>query len=179
MAKKFHYEDDYKIEDIKQINLQLYDALKQYNKLKPKASKLREEYLAKLSMELEEEDGIQAASHFKNLKHREMTKKRFLRIRIAGKKLRGGGVKTVEKIQDGETITIYNKEDIEQEIIKANKKKLLQADNTPLRQEPLQSLLGEQGDFKTWEKILKGNIKLPPEGIEEGTRMWFEFISQG
>ena len=74
MAKKFHYLGDYKLDDIKQINLLLYEAHKQYNKLKPKASKLREEYLAKLSMELEEEDGIQAASHFKNLKHREMTK---------------------------------------------------------------------------------------------------------
>ena len=67
MVKKIQYEGDYKIDDIKQINCQLYDALKKCNTIKPKASKLREQYLAKLSMELEEEDGIQAASHFKNL----------------------------------------------------------------------------------------------------------------
>ena len=34
--------------------------------------------------------------------------------------------------------------------------KLLQAHNTPLREEPLLTLLGEQGDFEKWEQILKG-----------------------
>jgi hypothetical protein len=37
-------------------------------------------------------------------------------------------------------------------------------------------LLGEQGDFNKWEEILKGLINLPEEGIEEGTKLWFEFI---
>ena len=93
--------------------------------------------------------------------------------------MKGGGVKVVEKIKGDETIKIYNKEDIEDEIINANKEKLLQADNTPLRTTPLQDLLGEQGDYEKWEKILKGEIKLPTENIEEGTRLWFDFMSRG
>ena len=32
------------------------------------------------------------------------------------------------------------------------------ANNTPLRQEPLSQLLGEQMDFDKWEEILKGTI---------------------
>ena len=52
---------------------------------KPKSSKLREEYLSKIAMEQEEEDGIAAAIHFKNLKHREYPKQKFLRIRRAEK----------------------------------------------------------------------------------------------
>ena len=51
---------------------------------------------------------------------------------------------------DAERIRITKK--IEQEIARCNKEKLLQANNTPLREEPLLSLLGEQGDFDTWEK---------------------------
>ena len=79
---------------------------------------------------------------------------------------------------DGERIRITtNKNDIEQEIARCNKEKLLQANNTPLREEPLLSLLGEQGDFDTWEKILKGQVQLPEEGVEEGTRLWFNFMT--
>ena len=52
-------------------------------------------------------------------------------------------------------------------------------DNTALRKTPLQELLGEQGNFKKWESILRGEIKLPEENIEEGTRLWFEFMSNG
>ena len=72
-----------------------------------------------------------------------------------------------------------SKEEIEDEIIRANKEKLLQANNTPLREKSLDDLLGEQGDFEKWEEILRGKIKLPDEHIEEGTRLWFEFISNG
>jgi hypothetical protein len=42
---------------------------------------------------------------------------------------------------------------------------------------PLQELLGEQLDFEKWEEILKGKIDLPKEGIEEGTRIWYQYIS--
>jgi hypothetical protein len=62
--------------------------------------------------------------------------------------------------------------------MEANKEKLLQADNTPLRMEPLRTLLGEQMQFEVWENILRGEIALPQEGIEEGTRLWYNFISQ-
>ena len=85
---KFHCEED----DIREIDKLLKDAYKKYNKAKPKASKLREEYLSKLALELEEEDGIEEASHFKILKHREEVRNK----RRAEKKMKGGGVKVVE-----------------------------------------------------------------------------------
>jgi hypothetical protein len=86
---------------------------------------------------MEEEDGIKAASHFKSLKHREETKAKFQCIKYAEQKMRGGGVSVVEKVVDGERIKLHKKREIEQEIIWANKEKVLQANNTPLREEPL------------------------------------------
>ena len=72
---------------------------------------------------------------------------------------------------------ITKKDEIEIEIAQANQEKLIQAHNTPLREEPLLTLLGEQGDFDKWEQILKGTINLPATGIEEGTTLWFEYMT--
>ena len=54
---------------------------------------------------------------------------------------------------------VFEKLEIETAIKDANKKKLQQANNTPFRTEPLQSLLGEQMDYEKWEKILKKRNK--------------------
>ena len=112
------------------------------------------------------------------MKHHEKIKQGYDHIKLHEKKHRGSGVSVIEKMVDGERIRITNKNDIEQEIARCNKEKLLQANNTPLGEEPLLSaLLGEQGDFDTWEKILKGQVQLPEEGVEEGTRLWFNFMT--
>ena len=65
--------------------------------------------------------------------------------------------------------------EIEAEIIKANKEKLLQSRDTPLRQEPIRTLIGERMEYDKWEKLLKREINIP-EGLDEGTRLWFEAI---
>ena len=58
-----------------------------------------------------------------------------------------------------------------------NVKKLLQAENTPLRQEPLCSHFGEQGDFKKWDQIIDGTLCLPDNyEAEEGTQLWLEYV---
>lgn len=57
-----------------------------------------------------------------------------------------------------------------------NQAKLLQAHDTPLRDEHIASLLGEQGDFDKWEDILNGLISLPPD-IDEGLEIWYKFIT--
>ena len=174
--KKYKYKGKYQFNSLEAIDEELKKATKNYHKLRPKASEQRETFLGNLAAELEEEDGVKAASHFKTLQHREETKAKFQRIKYAEQKMRGGGVSVVEKIVDGERIQLKTKVEIEEEIIRANKEKVLQANNTPLREEPLRTLLGEQGDFEKWEDILKGLVDLPTEGIEEGTRLWFEFI---
>ena len=55
---------------------------------------------------------------------------------------------------NGTRTLVCDKEGIEKEIARVNTNKLVQAENTPLRQEPLCSHFGEQGDFKNWSKSL-------------------------
>jgi len=118
--------------------------------------------------------------HSRNLLQREERKTKFRLIKTAERCSQGGGISRVEKDVNGVQITITETEEIENEIARVNKSRLQQANNTPLRQEPLSQLLGEQIDFEKWEEILKGTIKIPEEGIEEGkeegTRLWFNYI---
>ena len=178
IIRKFQYKGPTTFETLDEASEALRQANREYNKLRPNAKELRDIYLSQLAIELEEEDGIAAAIHLHALKHIEKVRNNFNCIKIYEKKTRGGGVSVVEKIvAGGERIRITKKEEIEEEISRANQEKLLQANNTPLREEPLLSLLGEQGDFDRWEQILKGAIKLPSTGIEEGTRLWYEFMT--
>ena len=177
IIKKFNYSGPTAFATLDEASDALKTANREYNKLRPNAKELRDIYLSQLAIELEEEDGVAAAVHLHVLKHHEKIRNNFNLIKIHEKKTRGGGVTEVEKIVEGERIRITKKDDIEKEIARANQEKLLQANNTPLREEPLLSLLGEQGDFEKWEQILKGTINLPATGIEEGTRLWYEYMT--
>ena len=64
---------------------------------------------------------------------------------------------------------------MEHEIARANVEILLQADNTPLRMEPLRTHFGEDGDFSKWDDISNGKLKLPNDvQVDEGVRLWFD-----
>ena len=70
---------------------------------------------------------------------------------------------------------MVNKTEIENAILAANKEKLLQARHTPLRMDPLRSIIGERMEYDIWEKLLRKEIQVPAE-LEEGTRLWFEAV---
>lgn len=70
----------------------------------------------------------------------ENTKNKFKQAEIRGQ---GGGVCAVEKEVQGERVQIDTNIIMEQEITRVNRARLLQAYNTPLREHPLQALLGE------------------------------------
>jgi len=70
---------------------------------------------------------------------------------------------------------VFGKTEIEDAIIEANKEKLQQANNTPFRMEPLQSLVGKKMDDDKWEQILRKEINLPTD-VEEGTKLWYDCI---
>lgn len=76
---------------------------------------------------------------------------------------------------DGERIT-HDKKEIEEEIMKANEKKLMQASDTILRSARYQELLGEQGNFEKWEQILRKEISVPPDAEPE-LKMWFQAMT--
>jgi hypothetical protein len=129
--KKFNFRGKYYFETKDEIDEALKIATKKYHKLRPKASEQRETFLGNLAAEMEEDDGIKAASHFKTLQHCEETRSKFQRIKCAEQKTHGGGVSVVEKEVNGVREKYEQKKELKKEIIRANKEKVLQANNTP------------------------------------------------
>ena len=179
LAKKYNYEGQLSYSTMEEAKTVLRAAYKQYSNFRPKAHEFRDTYLGRIAKEYAEEDKKSAAWHYKRLREQERIKEQARKVKISeGRGKRVGVTKVDIKQPDGTMTTEFNKERIEQAIIEANTTKRLQADNTPFRQEPLQSLVGEQMEFDKWQEVLKGNINLPEEGIEEGTKLWFEYIQQ-
>ena len=175
-TKRYNYKGNLSIDDTTQIKELMHKTAKEYAEFRPKAHEFRQTHLGQITDELTEHDGRKAEMHFRNLLQREETKTKFRRIKTAEKRSQGGGISRVEKDVNMVRITITEKEEIENEIARVNKSQVQKANNTPLRQEPLSQLLREQMAFEKWEEILKGTIKIPEEGIEEGSRLWFNYI---
>jgi len=175
MAKKYNFTDPLTYDTREEIEKRIKEAAEAYNTFRPKAHKARESYLYKIAEELAGEDGKEIDHHYKQLISRERTKHHWKRIKSCEGRSRGGGVeKVLVETDEGQQMR-FEKTEIEDAIISANQKKLLQAKDTPFRKEPLQSLVGEQMDFDKWEEILKKAIKLPDD-LEEGTQIWYDYI---
>jgi len=177
LAKKYKYTGPLSFSSLEDIRDVYKKAIHRYQSLRPYAQQYRETYLGRIAEERSQRDGKDIDLHFKVLMDQEDMRRQFQRIKAAECRANRKGVNMVEREEQGVRIRITDKESIEWEISEANKAKLLQAYNTPLRMEPLQSLLGEQMEYEKWEEILRGNVSLPEEGIEEGTRLWYEYIS--
>jgi len=176
LVKRYGYDGPLNFLSIHEIQQALTKALNHYRVLRPYAQQYRETYLGQIAEEMSQHDGKDMELHFHRLMEQEDMRRQYKRIKQAERRPNRTGVQMVEVDIDGKRVRLTDKYEIEQAIIAANKEKLLQANNTPLRLEPLQSLVGEQMDYDKWEKILQGNINLPEEGIEEGTRLWYDFI---
>jgi len=155
LVKEYNFKEDSSCQDIEEMTNRIKTAENEYNRICPTASELREIYLGNLADKLSETGETSKESHFNALIHRESEDKKFRHIKYAEKKNRGGGVTVVEKDTEHGRIRITNKDDIEHDIVRVNKAKLVQAHDTPLMMEPL----GGEGDFEKWEKILKSEIR--------------------
>ena len=143
--------------------------------VKQKAPELRRDFIDMLIGQAEDEGNQEKAKDLRTIRDREKMRETHARIKIAQGKLKGGGVKFVERHnEDGTRTTIKDKDEMEKEIMAANAKKLHSADESPLRQGELQEILTDH-DYNTWEDFLEGKVELP-DTMEEGTRRWLENI---
>lgn len=173
---KYNYKGPKTFENLEQINAAYAHSVKEYNVFKQHATQERWSHLEALAKELDAISGKGIQHHFRILRHNEQLRDYFRHIRRCEGKRNGGSVdKVLIETPSGDQV-VYDKTLIENEIMQANKEKLLQAKNTPLRSEDISILLGEQGDFETWESILRGHIQLP-NGIDEGLRLWYNYIT--
>ena len=179
LASKYRYKGPMNYRTKEEAIASLKQSYQAYNNFRPKAHEFRDTYLGRMAMEYEEKDGTAAEVHFKRLRQQERQREQARKVKYNEGRAARSGVKKVDvQLENGTMKTLHKKEEIEDAIIQANTAKRQQANNTPLRQEPLQSLLGEQMDFDRWDEVLRGTIRLPDEGIEEGTRLWYEYITK-
>jgi hypothetical protein len=175
LMHKYHYSGKQFFSDIKSIEAAIQEAFQAYNSFRGHAQVSRWFYLEQIARELDEAGGKGKQHHYKILHQRESTREFFRQLRFYEGKNHKGGVEKIQ-IEDGGQVNItYDKRRIEKEIMRVNQKKLLQVSDTPLRQPPISELLGEQGDFDTWEQILSGNITLPAD-VDEGLLVWYQYI---
>ena len=158
------------VEDAKQ---KTNKAHAEYRNAQRKSPELRSQFLDYLIQESIDNGNDRKMRELRSIKEREQTRDVHTRIKLARGVLRGGGVRFVHKTDEhGNTRTVQDKLEMEQEIMKANEAKLHSADESPIRQGALAELLSDH-DYERWERFIAGEIELP-EGLEDGTKLWLE-----
>ena len=173
--KKYKYQGLVRFETEKEIIEARKKASDAYNAFRPKAHEANNTYLGNLAQEKALESGREFDQVYKEMRVAERSKNHFKSIKRKERRGERYGVDRVDVPSDTGLKTVVDKKEIEQAILSANKEKLLQARHTPLREEPLRSIIGERMDYKKWEELLRGEVALP-DGLEEGTKLWFEAI---
>ena len=169
--KETHIDIPQDLEEAKQKSSEAY---KIYKEAKQRAPELRSEFLDLIIQQAEDKGDEQKAKYLREMKAKELSRDVHRRIKVVQGKQQGGpGVKFVHKVQeDGTVATIRDKKAMEEEIAKANKDKLMSANETPVRQGALRELLTDH-DYEEWEKFIRGEMTLPRD-MNEGTRLWLE-----
>ena len=157
------------------ITKQLGEAIRYYRVIRKDARTLRNSYLEEKADTVAAEKGIDKGKYLTHLIRIEEMKETHKAIRHSQKPQATTSLTFVEDGTDqGPRTKITEKEAMETAIRIANIEKLTQADNTPLREEPLATLFGERSlDFQTWEKVLDPTVPLP-DNLERGTSLWFK-----
>ena len=178
IAQKYKYKGPLTFESKEAILAQLSAAKTAYHNLVPKAYEARYRYLEDIASEYADRDDKGAAWHFRRLLQQAKSKEHFKHLRrVEGKGFRRGVDRVDIQGPDGKE-TILDRTRINTVIRDANIARRLQSKHTPLRTEPLRTLIGERMNFERWESILRKEVLLPTQDLEEGTRLWFEYMQQ-
>ena len=174
-AHKWKFQGNIDEANIKTIQSQFTEARKEYRMIRKNSKQLRQEYLTDKAIALAEESGKPYQGYLKQLIKREEIRTSFRNIKGAQGKYENLNITAVEQGPDeGPRTRIEDKHQMEEAIERANTEKLQQADNTPLREEPLKSLIDETHlNYERWERIVSGEFEIPPN-LDEGTTLWFQ-----
>ena len=151
----------------------LNKAWEEFRVVKEQAPELREHFIESLIEAAEEEGDEEQVKKLTNIQNRERSALSHDRIKFARGKMRNNtSVRYIEKDTDNGRIPIRNKKDTITGIMETNSTKLHQCNEgqTPLRSQPLQSLLSKH-DYDVWESFLRGEIDIP-EGLDRGTSVF-------
>ena len=178
-AKRWNFKERWGQLTLAETKEKLKQAKLRYKIFKPTAAEERKSFLGRLAQDYADRDpnGKDKEHFLRVLIHQEDERAAFRRIKYVLKPARTSVTRVEKDNKDGQRILISDKETMEREIGRVNVAKLQQANNTPLRQEPLRTHFGEEGDFSKWTNIVEGNLHLPPDfPAEQGTKLWIHKI---
>lgn len=133
-----------------------------YWKSKKSADRLRQSFILQKAESIAEDSNEDTDNVLKRLLKNEQSRKDNRQIKVVLKKLNNTAVTTVEVTQeDGSTIELTDRLDIEHACIVENMKKYSQTENTICMQEPLRTLLGKTGTSTLCSNILDGTAQFP------------------
>ena len=164
-------------ENLDKAKSNLSTAWKEFQEAKEKAPELREHFINVLIDEAEKEGDDAKVKKLENSRNRERSKESHDRIKFARGKMRtDSSVKYIEKNTPSGRVPVRDKTETIKGIMESNAKKLHQCNDgsTPLRNEPLESLLTKD-DYDTWESFLRGEIEIP-DGLDEGVHQWLSLF---
>ena len=158
---------------LEQLKQDIYEAKKEYNKIKDNHKEHRQTFLENLAEALSESGKGSQASHLKQLVLREEQRTTFRRI----KRLKGESnlaTTFVQKNDNGIIQDIVDQTEIEEAIIQENRQKYHQCEmSCPFLQPPLVQDFGFCGNGPQMEKFVNGTYEIPPD-IDEYTRDYIE-----
>ena len=150
------------IEDVKE---QPNKAIKEYIKAKPSAKEKRERFIENLAATYEKRGEDKAAAQVKDLTKQEDRREAQREVKNAlnpksNAKILHVGVADAK--EEGGVRYIYEKNEMESEVMKDHIKKYTEYNDTPSLMEPLKTILGPFGLTAACDLILQGKYKLPP-----------------
>ena len=150
------------------IREKLDEAYKKWSKIKVKAPMSRREFLWKIAMAKEAEDGIAAKKHIKNIIKIEEQRKQAKSIKIMRRLNKKKGVFKTTFMENGKMKEIIDKRGIENAIIKQNKIKFSQTKGSPSQIGSLFKDIGPLAEKSKVQQILNSTYK-PKKEIDRHT----------
>jgi hypothetical protein len=144
------------------IKDELSIAYKKYYTLKKDAAQLRETHLENLASAIATQGNLKKSNILKQLRTREAQRSTARKIKyLRGKLIRNSTTMVSIKQNNGTSVDITDKRQMEKAIISSNKKKFQQSFGTPFYKHPYNQLFGYQGLTTASQQVLNGNFTPP------------------
>ncbi len=144
-------------------------AIQAYEDIKPKAPRLRVDYLHKKANDYSTTGNETSRKHASRMLREERQREASRHLRRALGKTRNGGIDWIEMLDKGKTVRYSAKEKVEEKIMKVNETKFRKAASTPPMTAPLVGDLGFLGNTDAAKRILNGTYQCPP-GVDAHTQ---------
>ena len=164
--------------NLEELSRNLNKAYNEYKKLKKENQGLRKKYLEDLAEAMEHAGKGQRAVNLRNLITLENQRKMYRKLRRITRTVENLGTTFITiPGPENSKIDITEKEAMEEEIIKENRKKYHQTENTcPFLHSPLVDDFGMYGELEAAHKVSNGEYEIP-EHIDEYTKDYLKVCS--